>query len=1160
MSVKVAVRCRPFNSRELRLKSECIVRMKDSTTFLYEPGHTDATSTTKGKKGNADYRTFAFDYSFWSFNPEDEHFSTQDDVFRCVGQNVLDDAFEGYNTCLFAYGQTGAGKSYSMMGGPGDQRGIIPRLCEGLFSHIEARRKAAGNWTAKVEVSYMEIYKEKVKDLLGVDNQHSLRVREHQTAGPYVEGITTHAITNVEGVKDLMEDGNKMRTVKATSMNDVSSRSHAIFQLKFSQIETTRRGSEMVKTERVSKISLVDLAGSEKTGKINAGSADRLKEGALINLSLTTLGQVISALAETSAHKKSKKAMHIPYRDSILTWLLKESLGGNSKTIMVAALSPASANYEETLSTLRYANQAKKIVNKAVVNEDATATLVRKLNEEITLLRSQLAEASHAPAPVGAAAPTAQTVCVGDEELSLSEVATRLQESEGIMQQLTTSWEEKLQQTVMLQKARTSLLEHHGILLDDTENAPVGVLAPAVPYLMNLNPGASTIECIVFYFAEGVTLVTKLGVRFEDSMDLRYMEFGDEAICEEHCEFHCICVDDHMAVSLNPLDGNVFVNGRQVARPVRLKNGDRIALAEQLLFCFLNPLEGRPASSSGASMSQSMTTDTFPSSRASPSPSVASAVARYGTPEQRHQQHHPAHQQQQQQVGEGSPSPRLTPDGGLSRCATSDTTWNRSSPGPVGAGTTTPSLPDGEEGEAPLSPEQVTAMYSAGELAAARDAAMFEYTKEREDEILAAVVSNLSPRAGVFPLLPAYTCYMMMRYCQSTRDHQSMNALLTKATMLLRMTVMNSHDIVSLMFWFSNCSELSLVLRSDMTLAEHGAPESQQLLVEITREAHDSLVSCVTRRLKLGIRAIFEDEPPELKELLGPDATSSPPRAGGKLSMLVRRLSATALGGDSQQGHPELLTVKFLVDTLKFVHRLTQMCFVSEQLVKQLFQSILYWLGTTAFNHFVDDPSLFTCSQGLKIRYNLTPLIEWARSSKISTARVFDRLIQAAQLLQTPKTGLQYLDQICACCSQLNSVQMTHILRHYRPTKDEKGVESTLIGCIQGRFEYEVDKRHLEQEVTAGKIQLHASPNFSLPFRISGQSHMGTGLTNLTLVDSIKEQAEACVSSPPCDASERATSPHALSTDWPELPAALAPQQQQLAIPHHHMSFFDILN
>nr|1VFV_A Chain A, PROTEIN (Fusion protein consisting of Kinesin-like protein KIF1A, Kinesin heavy chain isoform 5C and A HIS TAG [Mus musculus]1VFW_A Chain A, PROTEIN (Fusion protein consisting of Kinesin-like protein KIF1A, Kinesin heavy chain isoform 5C and A HIS TAG [Mus musculus]1VFX_A Chain A, PROTEIN (Fusion protein consisting of Kinesin-like protein KIF1A, Kinesin heavy chain isoform 5C and A HIS TAG [Mus musculus]1VFZ_A Chain A, PROTEIN (Fusion protein consisting of Kinesin-like protein KIF1A, len=357
-SVKVAVRVRPFNSREMSRDSKCIIQMSGSTTTIVNP-----------KQPKETPKSFSFDYSYWSHtSPEDINYASQKQVYRDIGEEMLQHAFEGYNVCIFAYGQTGAGKSYTMMGKQEkDQQGIIPQLCEDLFSRINDTTN--DNMSYSVEVSYMEIYCERVRDLLNPKNKGNLRVREHPLLGPYVEDLSKLAVTSYNDIQDLMDSGNKPRTVAATNMNETSSRSHAVFNIIFTQ---KRHDAETnITTEKVSKISLVDLAGSERADSTGA-KGTRLKEGANINKSLTTLGKVISALAEMDSgpnkNKKKKKTDFIPYRDSVLTWLLRENLGGNSRTAMVAALSPADINYDETLSTLRYADRAKQIRNTVSVN------------------------------------------------------------------------------------------------------------------------------------------------------------------------------------------------------------------------------------------------------------------------------------------------------------------------------------------------------------------------------------------------------------------------------------------------------------------------------------------------------------------------------------------------------------------------------------------------------------------------------------------------------------------------------------------------------------------------------------------------------------------------------------------------------------------------
>lgn len=297
---------------------------------------------------DGDVKSFTLDHSIWSHDCKDPHFVDQPQVFTALGAEVLSNAFDGYNACVFAYGQTGSGKTYTMMGQPGDD-GIIPRLCQELF----ARTSTVDEGTVHtVEVSYLEIYQERVRDLLAVgDGGPVLKVREHSATGPYVQGLTRLAVTVHSEVEMLMRRGNKLRTTAKTAMNDTSSRSHAVFTLHVSQ-RTEHIG------EKASRISLVDLAGSERVAKTGA-TGERLKEGAQINKSLSALGLVIKALA--AAGDGGSDETFVPYRDSVLTWLLKDSLGGNAKTVMIATISPSIDNIDETISTLRCVRVATQL-------------------------------------------------------------------------------------------------------------------------------------------------------------------------------------------------------------------------------------------------------------------------------------------------------------------------------------------------------------------------------------------------------------------------------------------------------------------------------------------------------------------------------------------------------------------------------------------------------------------------------------------------------------------------------------------------------------------------------------------------------------------------------------------------------------------------------
>uniref|UniRef100_A0A671Y871 Kinesin family member 13B n=1 Tax=Sparus aurata TaxID=8175 RepID=A0A671Y871_SPAAU len=457
----------------------------------------------------------------------------QEVVFQCLGESLLRNAFQGYNACIFAYGQTGSGKSYTMMGS-GDQPGLIPRLCSALFERTQTEGRKEESFT--VEVSYMEIYNEKVRDLLDPKGgRQPLRVREHKVLGPYVDGLSRLAVASYKDIESLMSEGNKSRTVAATNMNEESSRSHAVFNIILTH--TLKDLQSGTSGEKVSRLSLVDLAGSERAAKTGA-AGERLKEGSNINKSLTTLGLVISALAEQGTAKNKNK--FVPYRDSVLTWLLKDCLGGNSRTAMVATVSPAADNYEETLSTLRYADRAKNIVNHAVVNEDPNARIIRELREEVEKLRDQLTQA---------------------ESLKAPDLKDRLEESEKLIQEMTITWEEKLRKTEEVAQERQKQLESLGISLQSS-GIKVG---DDKSFLVNLNADPALNELLVYYLKEH----TKVGSA--DSQDIQLCGMGIQA---EHC---VIDITTEAAVILTPYrNARTCVNGSPVTSGLQLHHGDRI--------------------------------------------------------------------------------------------------------------------------------------------------------------------------------------------------------------------------------------------------------------------------------------------------------------------------------------------------------------------------------------------------------------------------------------------------------------------------------------------------------------------------------------------------------------------------------------------------------
>ncbi|XP_057696168.1 kinesin-like protein KIF1A isoform X4 [Corythoichthys intestinalis] len=610
-SVKVAVRVRPFNSREMSKESKCIIQMSGNTTTIINP------------KQLKDNKSFNFDYSYWSHtSPEDVNYASQMLVYKDIGEEMLLHAFEGYNVCIFAYGQTGAGKSYTMMGKQDvkDQQGIIPLLCEDLFTKINDNTDNSMSYS--VEVSYMEIYCERVRDLLNPKNKGNLRVREHPLMGPYVEDLSKLAVTSYNDIQDLMDSGNKARTVAATNMNETSSRSHAVFNIIFTQ---KRHDADTDNTsEKVSKISLVDLAGSERADSTGA-KGTRLKEGANINKSLTTLGKVISALAEVDSgpnknKKKKKVESFIPYRDSVLTWLLRENLGGNSRTAMVAALSPADINYDETLSTLRYADRAKQIRCNAVINEDPNNRLVRELKEEVSRLKDLLfaqglgdiietfrgsaaeieglkltnAMTGMSPSPsLSALSSRAGSIASLHDRIMFSpaneEAIERLKETEKIIAELNETWEEKLRRTEAIRMEREALLAEMGVAMRE-DGGTVGVFSPKkTPHLVNLNEDPLMSECLLYYIKDGITRVGRV-----DAASRQDIVLSGHFIKDEHCTFTSATGPQGETVVLEPCEGaETYVNGKRVTEATVLKSGNRIILGKSHVFRFNHPVQAR---------------------------------------------------------------------------------------------------------------------------------------------------------------------------------------------------------------------------------------------------------------------------------------------------------------------------------------------------------------------------------------------------------------------------------------------------------------------------------------------------------------------------------------------------------------------------------------
>ncbi|XP_060227989.1 stAR-related lipid transfer protein 9 isoform X1 [Meriones unguiculatus] len=581
-NVRVAVRVRPLSKRETKEGGRIIVEVDDKVAKIRNvkvDSRPESFGDTREK-----VVAFGFDYCYWSVNPEDPRYASQEVVFQDLGTEVLSGAAKGYNICLFAYGQTGSGKTYTMLGTPASV-GLTPRICEALFIRKDCCTSLPSSHSIKI--SFLEIYNERVRDLLKQSNHKSytLRVREHPEMGPYVQGLSQHVVTNYQQVIQLLEEGIANRMTAATHVHEASSRSHAIFTIHYTKAVLQNN----LFSETTSKINLVDLAGSEKADP--SYCKDRITEGANINKSLVTLGIVISALAQNSQVFSScqslssaassgsdsgipstvsgassgggpaRRPSYIPYRDSVLTWLLKESLGGNSKTIMVATVSPAHTSYSETMSTMRYASNAKNIINKPQVNEDANVKLIRELREEIGRLKAMLLSFK------------LRNLSSLNDELDESQKELVLQNDLKVGK-LTQDWAQKWNDW-------QALTEHFGV---DINRKRAGVVIDSsLPHLMALEDDVLSTGVVLYHLKEGTTKIGRIDSDQEQDIVLQ-----GQWIERDHCTITSTCG----VVILRPTQGaRCTVNGREVTASCRLTQGAVITLGKAQKFRFNHPAE-----------------------------------------------------------------------------------------------------------------------------------------------------------------------------------------------------------------------------------------------------------------------------------------------------------------------------------------------------------------------------------------------------------------------------------------------------------------------------------------------------------------------------------------------------------------------------------------
>ena len=555
MSIQVGVRVRPFNTREKEHQSECIIEM---------PGQ----NQTKIKDENGKDRTFTFDHSFWSHDgyrvlddgylqPVEENYADQKKVFDAVGRQILENAWEGYHCCLFAYGQTGSGKSYSMVG-YGANKGIIPISCDEIFKRIGENKEP--DKTYEVQVSMLEIYNEKVQDLLIRPDkrpQGGLKIRESKVLGIFVEGLTKYPVTSYEEISKKMDEGYNNRTIGSTLMNATSSRAHTIVTIEFRQITMLAKR----RSEKLSMINLVDLAGSERSGATGA-TGDRLKEGCNINKSLLILGNVINCLADKAIGKN--KNMLPPYRDSALTRILQNALGGNSKTVMICALSPALINYEETLSTLRYADRAKKIQNKAVINESEHDKMVRLLKEENSGLKKMIEDLQKKLLGQGG-------VVGDDDKQAFLDLKEQYEANQKVMSDMQKTFEERLEE------AKKSEGEYIGSHVDIS-----------LPHLVVLNEDPQLSHKLRYQLSELPVYVGRKHGNPTPQITLSGIGISlNHAIFEKK--------DDEIILKPND-DGAleyIFINGKRIPKEGQIiKNKDRIIFGTNTILIYMKSSKG----------------------------------------------------------------------------------------------------------------------------------------------------------------------------------------------------------------------------------------------------------------------------------------------------------------------------------------------------------------------------------------------------------------------------------------------------------------------------------------------------------------------------------------------------------------------------------------
>lgn len=560
-AIKVCVRVRPLSPKELENNERVCVRIPPesphpTTVMMLNP--VDLSHS----------KNYSFDRAYWSVKPSDTHFATQDSIMEDLGAELVAHVMDGYNACLFAYGQTGSGKTYTILGHetPSEQAGLLPRITEDIFTRIQDDRNSTNEFV--VTISYLEIYNEQIRDLLvsPEEPRYKLEVRAHPKFGNFVFGVKEVPVMDWPNTKAWLDFGVKSRAVASTSMNATSSRSHCIFSMEI--VHKIWSGGN--RTQLRSKVNVVDLAGSERQKKSQT-SGTRLKEGAMVNQSLSNLSLVISRLAflAKNINKENKKALDfIPFRSSKLTFLLEDSLRGNSKTAMIAALSPAGSDHDETTSTLQFAQHVKAVKTNAKKNLNQEDHVMQELEAECARLR--------------------QMVETGAGQSQIQELAAL----EEMQRKYGRNFQEQLKLANELQKQREMLLADAG--LTSLEMSKSVGLEDHTPHLLNVCYDPELNGCLIYFLRRGVPCT--MGSDRSNTISLKGL-----GMLPHMLEIHNV---DNCQVVLHYKSGRVLLNGRLVGDESKdatfvakavLCHNDRIIAGHAFCFRLVIPSESNMA-------------------------------------------------------------------------------------------------------------------------------------------------------------------------------------------------------------------------------------------------------------------------------------------------------------------------------------------------------------------------------------------------------------------------------------------------------------------------------------------------------------------------------------------------------------------------------------